>query len=57
MALLLENMSEKGFGKVSLSVDKTNYAVKVYRKLGFEIISEHEYDYLMIKNFKRLDSN
>lgn len=50
LALLLESMSEKGFGKVSLSVDKTNYAVKMYRKLGFEIISEREHDYLMIKN-------
>ena len=49
LASLLEAMREKGFDKVSLSVDKTNYAVKMYRKLGFEIISESEHDYLMIK--------
>ena len=52
LALLLENMSEKEFSKVSLSVDKSNYAVKMYRKLGFEIISEREHDYLMIKTLK-----
>lgn len=52
LASLLETLIEKGGGKVSLSVDKTNYAVKMYRKLGFEIISEREHDYLMIKTLK-----
>lgn len=52
LASLLDTMSEKGFCKVSLSVDKSNYAVKMYRKLGFEIISEGEHDYLMIKALK-----
>lgn len=52
LASLLETLIEKGFGKVSLSVDKTNYAVKMYRKLGFEIISEREHDYLMIKTLR-----
>lgn len=52
LASLLDTMSEKGFCKVSLSVDKSNYAVKMYRKLGFEIISESEHDYLMIKALK-----
>lgn len=52
LASLLETLIEKGVGKVSLSVDKTNYAVKMYRKLGFEIISEREHDYLMIKTLK-----
>lgn len=57
LASLLETMSEKGFGKVSLSVDKTNYAVKMYRKFGFTTIEEREHDYLMVKNLKNDESN
>ena len=57
LALLLETMSEKGFGKVSLSVDKTNYAVKMYRKYGFATIEEREHDYLMVKNLRNDESN
>lgn len=57
LALLLGTMSEKGFGKVSLSVDKTNYAVKMYRKAGFETIEEREYDYLMVIHLKNDESN
>lgn len=49
---LLENLRGKGFGKISLSVDKTNYAVKMYRKFGFEVIAEREHDYLMLKRFQ-----
>ena len=52
LALLLGTMSKKGFGKVSLSVDKTNYAVKMYRKAGFEIIEEREHDYIMLIRLK-----
>lgn len=57
LALFLGTMSEKGFGKVSLSVDKTNYAVKMYRKAGFETIEEREYDYLMVRHLKNDESN
>lgn len=57
LASLLGTMSEKGFGKVSLSVDKTNYAVKMYRKAGFETIEEREHDYLMVNNLRNDESN
>lgn len=56
LALLLETMSENGFGKVSLSVDKTNYAVKMYHKSGFATIEEREHDYLMVKHLKNDES-
>lgn len=49
LASLLETLRENGYDRVSLSVDKTNYAVRMYRKLGFETIAEREHDYLMIK--------
>lgn len=57
LASLLETMSEKGFSKVSLSVDKTNHAVKMYRKYGFATIEEREHDYLMVKDLKNDESN
>lgn len=51
LASLLDELQKKGYNKVSLSVDKTNYAVKMYRKFGFEVLAERERDYLMTKNF------
>lgn len=49
LASLLEILRGARFSKVSLSVDKTNYAVKMYSTNGFRIVSEREHDYLMIK--------
>jgi GNAT superfamily N-acetyltransferase len=50
--LLMEKMiaclKEKGYHQVSLSVDKANYAVNMYKKLGFKIIEENKQDYLMV---------
>ncbi|WP_237489365.1 GNAT family N-acetyltransferase [Muribaculum intestinale] len=50
---LLNSLCENGYKKVSLSVDKTNYAVSMYRNLGFETIVEREHDYLMVKHLNR----
>jgi ribosomal protein S18 acetylase RimI-like enzyme len=38
----------KEYRQISLSVDKRNYAVKMYKKLGFEIVRENEQDYVMV---------
>lgn len=43
-------LTEKGYKKVSLSVQKNNYAVKLYKKLGFKIFKETEEEYIMIKS-------
>jgi ribosomal protein S18 acetylase RimI-like enzyme len=37
----------RGYKQISLSVDKANYAVKMYKKNGFEIVKENEHDYIM----------
>ena len=50
---LLNTLCENGYKKVSLSVDKTNYAVSMYRRFGFETIVEREHDYLMVKHLNR----
>ena len=36
--------------KASLSVQKENYAVKMYKAVGFEIVGEHEEEFIMINN-------
>ena len=48
MKRMLSLLKDKGYGKVSLSVQKANYAVKLYKSLGFEVISENEEEYLMV---------
>lgn len=48
MEHLMVLLKEKGYNKVSLSVNKNNYAVKMYKKLGFKPVRENEEDYIMI---------
>ena len=36
---------ERGYQKTSLAVQKANYAVKMYKNVGFEIIDENEEEY------------
>ena len=47
MKEMLKLLSEKGYKKTSLAVQKDNYAVKMYKKVGFKIISETEEEYIM----------
>ena len=43
---------EKSFGysKISLSVQKNNYAVKMYKKAGFLVVDENSEEYIMTIN-------
>ena len=41
-------LKSKGYEKVSLSVNKDNYAYRMYQKLGFQVIREQDEDYLMV---------
>ena len=47
MQKMIAYMKEKGYIRGSLSVDKDNYAVKMYQSVGFEIIKENKSDLLM----------
>lgn len=49
MQKMLDTLKSAGYEKVSLSVQKANYAAKMYRKLGFEIVMEKEEEYIMVK--------
>ena len=47
MQKMLELLKDRGYKRASLSVQKTNYAVKMYEKLGFRIFRESEEEYIM----------
>ena len=45
---MLELLKKKGYEQTSLSVQKVNYAVRMYQKVGFEVIDENEEEYIMV---------
>lgn len=48
MDAILQFLKDKGYKKTSLSVQKVNYAVNMYRKIGFKVVSENEEEYIMV---------
>ena len=46
---MLEKLRGEGYTQVSLSVDKLNYACKLYRKFGFETVKSDEASMIMLK--------
>ncbi len=50
MKKMLELLRENGFRKASLAVQKANYAVKMYKNVGFEIVDENAEEYIMLCN-------
>ena len=48
MKRMLTALKERGYKQASLAVQKENYAVKMYRKVGFEIIDENTEEYIML---------
>jgi ribosomal protein S18 acetylase RimI-like enzyme len=49
---MLEKLKSEGFKKVSLSVDKRNQAVNLYKRTGFKVVSEKDTAYTMLKKLK-----
>ena len=47
MKQILLTLKEREYKQVSLSVQKINYAVSMYNKVGFEVVRENEEDYVM----------
>lgn len=52
MTEMLRKLKDQGYGKASLSVQKANYAVKLYQKLGFKTVDENEEEYVMVCDLK-----
>lgn len=48
MEKMLELLRESGYEKASLAVQKENYAVKMYKNVGFEIVGENTEEYIMV---------
>lgn len=48
MKSVLQLLKDKGYKQTSLSVQKANYAVGMYRKAGFAVVDENEEEYIMV---------
>ena len=47
MRAIIAEYEKIGYNRLSLSVQKANYAVKLYEKVGFKIVSENDEEYIM----------
>lgn len=52
MTTMLDELRRIGCTRTSLAVQKENYAVKMYKKVGFEIIDETDEEYIMVCNLQ-----
>lgn len=50
LSLLMSSLRDRGFKRVSLSVQKQNPAVKLYKKTGFVTVKETDEEYIMVNN-------
>ncbi len=48
MQAMLQQLQEKNYHQTSLAVQKENYALELYKKVGFEIITETDEEYIML---------
>lgn len=48
MKAMLTQLKEAGYRKASLAVQKRNYAVRLYRSVGFETVAENKEEYIML---------
>lgn len=48
MKAMLAILKDRGYKQASLAVQKANYAVEMYRKIGFEIVDENDVEYIMV---------
>ena len=51
MKEMLNVLNQAGYKQASLAVQKENYAVKMYKTVGFEVIDENEEEYIMLYKF------
>lgn len=48
MRRMLKLLRAKGYKRASLAVQKDNYAVKMYKNVGFEIVGKNDCEYIML---------
>lgn len=52
MKEMLKILADAGYKQASLAVQKANYAVKLYKNVGFEIVDENTEEYIMLYKFQ-----
>ena len=53
MTEMLSELKRRGYEKTSLAVQKANYAVRMYKKVGFEICGENDEEYIMVCDLRK----
>lgn len=48
MKTMLLELKKQGYKQASLSVQKINYAINMYKKVGFYIVDENDKEYIMV---------
>ena len=48
MKSMIDLLKSENYKQASLAVQKANYAVEMYKKVGFEIVDENEEEYIML---------
>ena len=48
MKKMLMELKIQGYKQASLAVQKRNYAVRMYKKVGFKIVDENDEEYIMV---------
>jgi len=48
MEKMLSLLKDKGYKRASLAVQKANYALRMYKSVGFKIVDENEEEYIML---------
>ncbi|SER01262.1 Ribosomal protein S18 acetylase RimI [Lachnospiraceae bacterium NE2001] len=48
MKEMIALLREKGYARASLAVQKANYAVRMYKAVGFETVDENDEEYIMV---------
>ena len=51
MKAMVRLLKRRGYTRGSLAVQKANYAVNMYKKVGFRIVGENQEEYIMLSDF------
>ena len=54
METMLRELKNRGYERTSLAVQKANYAVRMYKKVGFEIVDENDEEFIMVCEINRI---
>ncbi|MDE6780073.1 MAG: GNAT family N-acetyltransferase [Ruminococcus sp.] len=54
---MLSLLKSEGYEKISLSVQKENYAYRMYLKAGFEVVDENDEEYIMVCDLQKTEIN